>query len=59
VSGERGTLAVTRFAQQSLLKAKSRDNDQDDLFQPRLVDIIDMKHELVRLEQRKPPAGAA
>jgi len=33
------------------LKAKSRDTDQDDLFQARLVDIIDMKHELVRLEQ--------
>lgn len=33
------------------MKAKSRDADQDDLFQPRLVDIIDMKHELVRLEQ--------
>ncbi|MEV8468627.1 IS5 family transposase [Fluviibacterium sp. DFM31] len=32
------------------MKAKSRDTDQDDLFQPRLVDIIDMKHVLVRLE---------
>ena len=33
------------------MKAKTRDTGQEDLFQPRLVDIIDMTHELVRLER--------
>jgi IS5 family transposase len=32
------------------MKPKSRAPDQDDLLRPRLTDMIDMRHELVRLE---------
>lgn len=31
------------------MKAKSKGPEQDNLFRARLVDIIDMRHELVRL----------
>ncbi|MFZ1725999.1 MAG: IS5 family transposase [Albidovulum sp.] len=33
------------------MKPKSRQSEQDDLLRPRLVDIIDMRHELVKLER--------
>ncbi len=32
------------------MKPKSRGPEQDDLLRPRLIDLIDMRHELVRLE---------
>lgn len=32
------------------MKPKSRAPEQDDLLRPRLIDLIDMRHELVRLE---------
>lgn len=32
------------------MKAKPRESEQDDLLRPRLTDMIDMRHELVRLE---------
>ncbi|PQO21786.1 IS5/IS1182 family transposase [Rhodobacteraceae bacterium WD3A24] len=32
------------------MKAKPREPEQDDLLRPRLVDMIDMRHELVKLE---------
>ena len=32
------------------MKPKTRDIEQDDLLRPRLVDMIDMRHELVKLE---------
>ncbi len=32
------------------MKPKSREPEQDDLLRPRLTDMIDMRHELVRLE---------
>ena len=32
------------------MKPKSRTPEQDDLLRPRLTDMIDMRHELVRLE---------
>jgi IS5 family transposase len=32
------------------MRAKSRGPEQDDLLRPRLTDLIDMRHELVRLE---------
>lgn len=32
-----------------VMKAKSRRPEQDDLLRPRLVDLIDMRHELVKL----------
>ncbi len=31
-------------------KPRTRQQEQDDLLRPRLVDLIDMRHELVRLE---------
>jgi hypothetical protein len=31
------------------MKPKKRTPEQDDLLRPRLVDIIDMRHELVKL----------
>ncbi len=33
-----------------VMKAKSRETAQDDLLRPRLTEMIDMRHELVRLE---------
>jgi IS5 family transposase len=32
------------------MKPKTRQLEQDDLLRPRLVDLIDMRHELVKLE---------
>ena len=32
------------------MKSKTRAPEQDDLLRPRLSDMIDMRHELVRLE---------
>ncbi|TFL15902.1 IS5/IS1182 family transposase, partial [Jannaschia formosa] len=32
------------------MKPKSRAPEQDDLLRPRLINLIDMRHELVRLE---------
>ncbi len=31
------------------MKPKPRESEQDDLLRPRLVDLIDMRHELVKL----------